>query len=148
MSARRIPDMTSLETARFWSKTNRSTECWEWTASRKPSGYGRFSIQGNDYPAHRVAYHLTHGSVPLELDLDHLCRNRACVNPMHLEPVTRRVNLRRGNGTGRTSCPQGHPYVTGNIYMERTGTKKCRTCVIARVRAYKIRRRLIQASAA
>jgi len=135
---------------RFWAKANGSgvDTCWKWTSAFCRQGYGMFWMFGGGRLAHRVAYELMIGEIPEGLDLDHLCHQRDCVNPWHLEPVTRRVNLRRGNGTGRTSCPQGHPYVTGNIYMERTGTKKCRTCVIARVRAYKIRRRLIQASAA
>lgn len=70
--------------------------CWEWQAAVDPNGYGRFSISGRMLGAHRVAYILLVGPIADDLDLDHLCRNRRCVRPSHLEPVTRRENLLRG----------------------------------------------------
>lgn len=139
MKPTRVPVLTPRQVANFWAKVNRGTpaDCWEWAAFRKPSGYGQFSAGKRRLAAHRVAYVLTHGEPPTGLDLDHLCRNRACVNPHHLEPVTRRVNLRRGTGHGsETRCPQGHPYSPTNTYVERDGSRKCATCVRARVRAY------------
>jgi hypothetical protein len=83
---------------RFWRHVVRDpdTECWEWTAARKNGGYGSFAIgKGNVY-AHRFAYEMLVGPIPEGLELDHLCRNRGCVNPDHLEPVTRQVNVLRG----------------------------------------------------
>ncbi|MEU8186009.1 HNH endonuclease signature motif containing protein [Micromonospora carbonacea] len=106
--------------------------CWIWTGSKNHAGYGSFSIgRARRVGAHRWAYENLVGAVPAGLDLDHLCRVRACVNPAHLEPVTRRENLRRGVRTEhmamRTHCPQGHPYDEANT--GRTGTVRwCRAC--------------------
>jgi hypothetical protein len=82
--------------------------------------------------AHRVVYEALVGPVPEGLDLDHLCRNRACVNPTHLEPVTRQVNLLRGltipaAHAAKTHCPQGHAYDEANTHVYR-GMRLCRAC--------------------
>jgi hypothetical protein len=90
---------------RFWPKVLVRTpeECWPWLGALYSNGYGHISAGGHSGPgllAHRVAYELVLGPVPDGLDLDHLCRCRRCVNPVHLEPVTRSVNLKRGIGQG------------------------------------------------
>jgi hypothetical protein len=117
---------------RFWAKVDRRSpdECWLWLASLKPSGYGQFRLNGKTAYGHRVAYELLIGPIPAGLSLDHLCRNTACVNPSHLEPVTHQENMSRGFFGAKTHCPKGHEYteentrVTGGI---RPG-RKCRTC--------------------
>lgn len=76
----------------------RKGECWEWTGVTTGDGYGRFHLDDRMVVAHRAAYELLVGPVPPDLDLDHLCRNRRCVRPSHMEPVTRSVNLGRGLG--------------------------------------------------
>lgn len=104
--------------------------CWTYTGSLHANGYGQFWINRQNRVAHRVAYELLVGEVPAGADLDHLCRNRACCNPAHLEPVTRRENARRGiKGVLTTHCPHGHEYVEENIYRNpKTGHRMCRTC--------------------
>ncbi len=84
---------------RFWSKVDRSAgadACWPWLA-HADGGYGRFMYEGRPHPAHRIAYQLAVGPIPLDLEIDHLCYVTRCVNPAHLEAVTRQENLRRSN---------------------------------------------------
>jgi len=107
--------------------------CWQWTAATD-RGYGKTYIGGGRTgPAHRFVYELLIGAVPMGLDLDHLCRNRACVNQTHLEPVTRRINLLRGIGftarrAAQVSCVHGHPFDAANTIRRRDGTRDCRSC--------------------
>ena len=79
--------------------------CWLWVAMLGSGGYGRFKVGNKNVYAHRLSYEHHVGAIPEGLDLDHLCRTRCCVNPTHLEPVTRKENIRRGLG----NCAQVHP---------------------------------------
>lgn len=105
------------------SGTAENQHCWVWRG-RAVRGYGRFSFRGRTLIAHRVAYQLMVGPIPHGLDLDHLCRNRSCVNPVHLEPVTRAENVRRA---ARSHCRQGHAYVDFG-FMTPQGWRRCRVC--------------------
>jgi hypothetical protein len=80
--------MTACELERFMEKVDRSGDCWLWTAGLNAKGYGAFYQQGTMRRAHRVAFEHFVGPVPEGLELDHSCRNRACVNPAHLRVVT------------------------------------------------------------
>ncbi len=82
---------------RFLSKIllHNDWECWEWTAYKNQDGYPRFHFCGRDYYAHRASYELFVGPIPEGMTIDHLCGNTVCVNPTHLEPVTREENLYR-----------------------------------------------------
>lgn len=94
---RRIPELRTSDKVRFLLKTViTSSGCWQWTSYVDPQGYARFTLDGESYPAHRVAVAMFRGDMPQELVTDHLCRNHACVNPMHLEAVTQRTNVIRG----------------------------------------------------
>lgn len=117
---------------RFWSKVDRSGACWLWTGLKLPHGYGRFGIGGRadhrDVLAHRFAYELLVGPIPGGLQIDHLCRVRACVNPAHMEPVTGAENTRRGGNAAKTHCKRGHEFSTANTYTRHDGRRQCRAC--------------------
>lgn len=105
--------------------------CWLWTASRSENGYGRVRVCGAEWKAHRYVFTALRGPVTRGLDLDHLCRVRACVNPDHLEPVTRSENLRRGHfpNSAKTHCPKGHPYAGTNLRINSRGRRECVQCL-------------------
>ena len=133
---------------RFWAKVNKTDTCWLWTATRNRAGYGKFFVDGKNRQSHRYAYELLTGPIPVGLQLDHLCRVRHCVNPDHLEPVTCRENLLRGDtfqarNAAKTECPQGHPYDEVNTYRRpnRPLERFCWTCLRANKAAFRARRR-------
>lgn len=125
---------------RFWQKVTPLSNpewCWRWQAAIRSDGYGAFSYDGRMRVAHRYAYQLLVGPIPAGLQIDHLCRIRHCVNPAHLEVVTQRVNLFRGDGwPGRQKrqahCKRGHPFDLPNTYLSKKGERICRTCARAR----------------
>lgn len=121
--------------ARFWRKVQVVTSgCWEWTASKNQTGYGLFGIRsGRMRASHRVAYEALVGPVPDGKELDHLCRVRGCANPVHLEPVDHRTNVRRGVAptavnANKTHCIRGHEFTGANLVIRPNGTRRCRAC--------------------
>lgn len=118
-------------TVRFFDKVEKTSTCWLWQAGLNADGYGQFSLDGVPRLAHKVAYMWENGEVPEGLQLDHLCRVRRCVRPIHLEAVTQMVNLQRGIGNGfkeKTRCPKNHEYTEINTYTYPNGRRDCREC--------------------
>ncbi len=121
--------------ARFCAKVDKGgplwngTPCWVWTGAHTRKGYGSFHFQGRLAPSHRVAYEILVAPIPAGLEIDHLCRNRACVNPEHMEAVTQRVNWERGRAITRlkalkTLCWRGHPLAR----VRPSGKRECSVC--------------------
>lgn len=150
--------------ARFWRKVNTDGpvvkaelgRCWQWLGVPHRSGYGRHSpAPGAIVYAHRFSYELLVGTIPGDLQIDHLCRNTMCVRPEHLEAVTQRTNLLRGVNPPamnyrKTHCPEGHPLAGNNLYVytiRSTGTRgrRCRACNTAAARTYRRQRAAVAA---
>jgi len=124
---------------RFWSRVDTQIDgCWLWTGPLHRLGYGRTSVAGRIGYAHRLAYEMLVGPIPADLELDHRCRNRACVNPAHLEPVTHKVNMERSAHATRTHCPAGHRYDTANTRHSQ-GRRHCKLCNNEASRRYRAR---------
>jgi hypothetical protein len=131
------PDKVQTRTSdadRFWPKVAKGAGCWNWTGGVVSTGYGLFKGYAMATNlAHRWSYFLEHGHIDDELTIDHLCRNRLCVRPDHLELVTSAENLRRAarydvHGT----CKWGHAVTPDNIRINKTGDRQCVTCYQAR----------------
>lgn len=128
------------------------TGCWLWKGFLNRGGYGLCAVYGRvpyRTTAHRISWEVHRGAIPEGYVVDHLCRVRHCVNPDHLEPVTQKVNIHRGD-TGlherrKTHCPHGHEYTEENTYIKTlaTGTtsRECRTCNRIKSREYARRKR-------
>ena len=137
---------------RFWAKVRGGDDpnaCWEWTAADNGTGYGIFSRGGrnNMTLAHRWAYERWVGPIAAGLTIDHLCRNKRCVNTLHLEAVSHAENVRRGMAgveqRARTFCPQGHPYDAANTYYHARDKKRgCRTCQRAAKNRWRAKKKL------
>lgn len=149
-------DLTDEE--RFWPKVDKNGPvpaerpdlgpCWVWIAGKTGSGYGAFGIGHAEIDlAHRWCYRLLVGPIPDGLELDHLCRNRACVRPDHLEPVTHGSNMRRSPivpstiNAGKAFCDQGHEFTPENTRITTAGTRECKECRREITRRYRARLR-------
>lgn len=123
-----------------------SEGCWNWTGAKTEAGYGTCVVNYKQKSAHRHLYQAVFGEVSKDLQLDHLCRNRLCVNPKHLEPVSQLTNIMRGqsfsakNAT-KTHCRSGHEFTQANTYIRlRNGVthRDCRACRRLAVNKYQV----------
>lgn len=115
---------------RLMDKVVENGECWEFAGALR-NGYGVIGVEHSTVYTHRYVYERMVADIPDGLVIDHLCRNRACCNPAHLEPVPQRLNCQRGEraGTRVTACKHGHDYTPENTYTNPQGYRACRTCI-------------------
>ena len=138
---------------RFWKKVkiDKLTNCWNWEAYKLPEGYGVFH-KGRKFGlvlSHRFSYEMKKQIIPNGLDIDHLCRNKSCVNPDHLETVTRKENLKRAfigirmsmRLRERTHCKQGHVLLGKNLYLTPDNRRQCKICINERSRKSYIKKK-------
>lgn len=133
MVGRRKSDQEVFDT--YVNKLDGDNACWEWTGHVRTDGYGLVRRNHKNHVAHRWVYETIKAKVPADLQLDHLCRNRKCCNPSHLDPVTHRENQLRGETFGafnaaKTHCPRGHELVGDNLVTSalKRGQRTCAKC--------------------
>jgi len=125
--------VTPEQEGKYWINVVVVEDCWEWVGHSDRDGYGRWHVGGKYYLAHRFSYEQNVGPIPDGLTIDHLCRNRRCVKPSHLEPVTQRENVMRGashvaRNSTKTHCVHGHSEWT----KRPNGERRCAACARAR----------------
>ena len=130
----KLSDLSETQIRNFSLRVEMTKGCWIWHGHISREGYGKLAL----IYAHTIAFLLSGGLIPDSYELDHLCRNRACCNPSHLEAVSHRENCLRGcsptaTNASRTHCPKGHPYSGDNLYLD-DGKRKCHACLILRWR--------------
>jgi hypothetical protein len=138
---------TATPTERFVAKVSPepNTGCWLWAGTSGQGGYGRFWHNGRLVQAHRFSYEMVHGPIASDLELDHLCRVHCCVNPAHLEPVTHKTNVLRGESPTaslalQTHCKNGHELNETNTYASSNRKRLCRVCHCERDRRRRLNR--------
>jgi hypothetical protein len=144
--------MTDEESVRWWQKVMPTDGCWHWTGTVGSNGYGRMAIRDRrgvqlSYCAHRIGYEHLVGPVPDGYELDHTCENPLCVNPAHLEPVSHKTNVLRGNSphaknAAKTMCHNGHELSGYNLVIRwepttKGAARKCRTCEAANAKRWR-----------
>lgn len=143
MQARsKIPELSLKTRQRFLKNTDFAEGCWEWRGTDDGRGYGVINVEKIPYKAHRISFQLFYGHISPNLQVDHLCKNKRCVNPKHLELVTSQTNNLRSNSSSgvnarKTHCKNGHELGGENVYPSsiKRGFRMCKTCSLTRARS-------------
>lgn len=138
-------DLTDAQLDAILSRVDKRgpDECWPWAGWKNRDGYPAHSVRVDGEVRRATPYRITHemeyGRIPPDLEADHLCRNRGCCNPHHIEAVTHDENMARSipMNAKKTHCHKGHPFNDENTYVTPDGRRMCRTCQRARVAAYR-----------
>lgn len=143
-----MPSRSKPLLERFWSKIVRAQSecCWDWNGEKTWDGYARLWTKDGHVRAARMSFENFVGVIPKDYEIDHLCVNRGCVNPLHLEAVSRRENLRRGLSpvdlnAAKTYCIHGHMFSKKNTYIKPNKARECKQCLRDRNLKYQQRKR-------
>lgn len=117
----------TIDTVLLYADRRNHLPCWQWWGAVGASGYGKVTVEYRSHSSHKYVYEQLVGKVPDGLQLDHLCHNKLCCNPDHLEPVTCKVNMER-RAANITHCRKGHALVGDNLYVCPKGKRECKTC--------------------
>lgn len=134
--------------SRFWNKiASTATGCWLWGAAIARNGYGRFAYDGNMREAHRYAYRLLVDDIPEGMEIDHTCAVRHCVNPQHLQLVSRGFNAKQGGQRRRErerakpACKNEHPWTAETTKIQHGSRRRCGICQTENFKAYHLSRK-------
>ncbi|MGO1069746.1 HNH endonuclease signature motif containing protein [Lysobacter sp. CA199] len=144
LAASEDPSYARLLADRLIAKSvvDTATECWRWMGSAQPTGYGQMWNGFRPEQAHRIAYRTFIGPISPELEIDHICRKRDCINPFHLRQVTHRQNMQAsesvmGVNARKTKCSRGHLLSGENLVLTKSGTRQCRCCMNMSAKRYR-----------
>ena len=137
----------SIYFERIMARSVKQGECLVWTGSTQPTGYGQAWNGNRPEQTHRIVYRHVHGEIPSGLEIDHICKNRTCVNPDHLRAVTHRENMMNSDTVMRENadkvfCKRGHELSGSNLRIDRKGGRICRKCIALHASNARARRKL------
>ena len=120
---------------RFWDKVVERDKvlCWDWLGTHNKGGYGLFwPTNRATWPAHRYMFSIENNNLIADMEIHHTCNNPGCVNPYHLEQVTKQYNMSQGKKAQQTHCINGHEFTYENTYIKPNGCRNCKTCTTNR----------------
>lgn len=129
-----LANISEQDAQNFWARVLKAPSCWIWLLSKNHKGYGEYGFRGVTVACHRFSWVLANGPIPPDLQIDHICRVRHCVNPDHLRLLRPEQNalLSPKHNAFKAYCPAGHPYTPGNTYLKRRSNGFERVCKLCK----------------